>query len=156
MTIKKIVLFLIVLVMVVGCESSKNNNQADTRIYLSSKYYNNGGHYLDIRSDNLLELENDNYILYTYNPYCTFEIPCDEIFKVFMNKYQISFLSMPFSEFKKTKFYENIKYGPTVVIVQKGNIVAYLDANSNFDLDKYQNSNTFEKWIKKYIFVNHE
>ena len=68
MTIKKIVLFLIVLVMVVGCESSKNNNQADTRIYLSSKYYNNGGHYLDIRSDNLLELEtnltNGSYLKY--------------------------------------------------------------------------------------------
>ena len=60
---------------------------------------------------------------------------------------------MPFSEFKKTKFYETVKYGPTVIVIQNGNIIAYLDANSNLDLAKYQNANTFESWIKKYIFV---
>ena len=153
MTIKKILLFLLFLVLITGCSKNDPVDPTDIRIHLSSKYYNTNGVYLDIRSETLSEVKNDNYILYTYNPYCTFETPCDEIFKVFMEKYHISFLSMPFSEFKKTKFYETVKYGPTVIVIQNGNIIAYLDANSNLDLAKYQNANTFESWIKKYIFV---
>ncbi len=153
MTIKKIVSLLIILLIITGCGCSKKEDPTDNRIYLSSKYYNNGGVYLDIKSETLNELENDNYVLYTYNPYCTFEIPCDEIFKVFMEKYKVSFLSIPFSEFKKTKFYEKVKYGPTVIIISKGSIIAYLDANSNFDLAKYQKASAFETWIKKYVYV---
>ena len=152
--IKKIAIGLIFLIILAGC--NEKQKIADNRIYLSSKYYNNAGVYLDIKGEALNELENDNYVLYTYNPYCTFEIPCDEIFKVFMEKYKVSFLSMPFSEFKKTKFYETIKYGPTIVIVSRGTIIAYLDANSNFDLVKYQKPSSFEAWIKKYIIVENK
>lgn len=151
--LKKAIVSFLVLLMITGCACSKKEDPTDNRIYLSSKYYNNGGVYLDIKSEALTEIENDNYVLYTYNPYCTFEVPCDEIFKVFMEKYKVSFLSMPFNEFKKTKFYETVKYGPTVLIVSKGNIIAYLDANSNFDLAKYQKATAFETWIKKYVFV---
>jgi len=150
MTIKKI---LLVFVIILLCGCSNKENPVDNRIYLSSKYYNNGGVYLDIKSDVLDELENDNYVLYIYNPYCNFEIPCDEIFKVFMKKYKVDFLSMPFNEFKKTKYYDTVKYGPSVIIIKKGEIVAYLDANSNADLIKYQKANAFEGWIKKYVFV---
>ena len=151
--LKKVIVSFLALLMITGCGCEKKEDPTDNRIYLSSKYYNNGGVYLDIKSETLDELENDNYVLYTYNPYCSFEIPCDEIFKVFMEKYKVSFLSIPFSEFKKTKFYESVKYGPTVLIVSKGNIIAYLDANSNFDLAKYQKAKEFETWIKKYVFV---
>ncbi len=151
--LKKVIVSFLALLMITGCACSKKEDPTDNRIYLSSKYYNNGGVYLDIKSETLDELENDSYVLYTYNPYCTFEVPCDEIFKVFMEKYKVSFLSMPFNEFKKTKFYETVKYGPTVLIVSKGNIIAYLDANSNFDLAKYQKATAFETWIKKYVFV---
>lgn len=146
--IKKIVISFIALLLITGCGANKEEN----KIELTSKYYN-GGNYLDIKSETLNDLESENYILYTYNPYCSFDIPCDEIFEVFMKKYKIDFLSIPFSEFKKTKFYDNIKYAPTVVIIEKGEIIAYLDANSDDDLDKYQKANAFESWMKKYIVL---
>ena len=37
--------------------------------------------------------------------------------------------------------------------VEEGKIVAYLDANDDKDLDKYQDSKIFEEWINKYIYT---
>ena len=38
-------------------------------------------------------------------------------------------------------------------IGKEGKIVTYLDANSNKDLDRYQDSKKFEEWINKYIYT---
>ena len=93
-------------------------------------------------------------LLFTYNNYCSLPIPCEYIFEDFMSKYNISIVSIPFKEFKETKYYKKVKYAPTIIIIKEGNIVAYLDANSEKDLDKYQNINDFEKWISKYIYLD--
>ena len=54
---------------------------------------------------------------------------------------------------KNTKFYENVKYAPSVIIIKDGEIVSYLDANSDKDLEKYQDANKFIKWLKEYIYL---
>lgn len=47
-----------------------------------------------------------------------------------MDKYQIDFISIPFAEFKKTSFYQDVSFAPSIVIVNKGKIVDYLKATS--------------------------
>ena len=69
-------------------------------------------------------------------------------------KYKIDFLSISFEEFKTTKFYQTIKYAPSVLVVEQGNIVAYLNANSDDDLEKYQDTNKFEEWLNNYIYFS--
>ena len=59
-----------------------------------------------------------------------------------------------FDDFKKTTFHKKIKYAPSVLVVNKGKIIAYLDANSDDDLEKYQDVNKFEDWISKYIYFS--
>ena len=71
-----------------------------------------------------------------------------------MKKYKIDFLTINIDEYKKTKFYTQVKYAPTVIVVNNNRIVAYLDAEKDKDLDKYQDVNEFEKWINKYIETN--
>ena len=68
---KKILLILIILLT--GCTQ---------KIYLNNKYYNEGKFIKDYNIE-------DNFILYTYNNYCTFEKPCEETFQKFMDKYKI-------------------------------------------------------------------
>ena len=68
-----------------------------------------------------------------------------------MEKYKIDFLSMPFKEFKNTKYYNKVKYAPSIIIIKQGKIVSYLDANKDKDLQKYQDVHEFENWINKYI-----
>ena len=138
---KKLIILLLPLLILTGCKKQE-------KITLPEKYYNEGK-FITINS--LENLENETYILYTYNNYCSFEIPCDKIFKEYMEKYKIDFLSMPFKEFKNTKFYYKVKYAPSVIIVKEGKIISYLNANKDQDLQKYQDVHEFEKWINKYI-----
>ena len=55
--------------------------------------------------------------------------------------------------YKKTNYYKKVKYAPTIIIINKGKVVAYLDANSNSDLNKYQDIKEFEQWISNYIYL---
>ena len=120
------------------------------KFYLDNDYYNEGN-FISVKAKNF---ENKgNYILYTYNSYCNFPIPCEDIFKDFMSKYSIDFLSMPFEEFRKTELYKKIRYAPSIIIVKDGKIISYLDADSDNDTDKYQDTKEFEKWISKYIYL---
>lgn len=121
-----------------------------SKIYLTDKYYNKGNF---IKKDSLSTIKNDSYILYTFNPFCSFPKPCEDVFKSFMTKYKIDMIYMPFSSFKKTDLYKKIKYAPSVIIVKKGKIVSYLDANSDNDIEKYQKENVFTTWIKNYIYL---
>ena len=140
---KLIVLLLFILISFTGCENKK--------VTLSSKYYNSNGVFIDIHSSDIKNLSDNNYILYAYNNFCNFSIPCDSIFQEFMKKYSIDFLSINIDEYKKTDFFNKVRYAPTVLIIKENKIIAYLDANSDSDYDKYQDEEKFEKWIKEYI-----
>ena len=135
--------FLILIILLIGCKKIE-------KIYLNDKYYNEGK-FIEVK--NIDNLKEETYILYTYNNYCTFNKPCEEIFKEYMGKYKIDFVSIPFEYFKTTALYNKIKYGPSIIIIKEGKIIAYLDPNKDIDKEKYQDTKAFEEWINKYIYV---
>lgn len=141
---KKVVLILLGLITLCSCQKKQE------KFYLNENYYNVSG-LKEITKDDILE--NDNFILFTYNNYCSLAIPCEDIFKEFSENNNIQILSIPFDEFKNTKYYENVKYGPSVLIIKDGNLVAYLNAEKNSDIKKYQDINEFTDWIKNYIYL---
>ena len=138
---KKTVLFIITLLLITGCGK-------EGKVRLSSKYYNEGN-YIAVKT--LDGLGKDSYVLYTYNNYCSFKISCETIFKQYMEKHKIDFVSMPFEYFKQTKYYGKVKFGPSVIVIKEGKIIAYLDADKDEDLEKYQDLEKFETWISQYI-----
>ena len=143
---KKIVLLLILILTITGCTFNKEIK----KFSLNDNYYNNSTGFITAKSDTLPK--KDSYVLYTYNNYCNLAIPCDQIFTSFMAKYNISFVSIQFEEFKKTDYYKKVKYAPSIIVIKKGEIVTYLDADSDEDLDKYQDVTAFETWLEKYIY----
>ena len=128
-------------------------NRHIKKFYLDNVYYNQG-EFIKIKYENFKKLEKSNYILYTYNNYCNFSVPCENIFKEFMQKYHIDFIDMPYNEYKKTELQKIVKYAPSIIIVKKGKVVAYLDANKNEDIEKYQDENEFEQWLNQYIYFS--
>ena len=122
------------------------------KFYLDEHYYNQGD-FVEITSEEFEALDSQNYILFTYNNYCAFSIPCDEIFKEFMEKYDIDFLSMSYEEFKETKLHDTVEFAPSVIIVKNWKIVDYLDSEKDKYLDMYQDVEKFGQWIKKYIEI---
>ena len=143
---KLLLIILIIPILFTACTSS------DSKIYLSDKYYNKGV-FIDITNNDLNKIKNDNYLLYIYNPFCNFKIPCEKIFKDTMDKYKIDILSMGIEEYKKTSFFDKVRYAPSIIVIKSGKIIAYLDADKDEDYDKYQNSDEFEKWLSEYIYL---
>ncbi len=139
---KKIISILFI-ILLVACTKEK--------IYLDDEYYNNG-EYIEVDSNYFNDNSHKNYIIYVSNTFCMFSVPCADIFEEYMKKYNISFLSIKIDEYKKTKFYEKVKYVPTVIIVRDGKILSYLNAESDDDINKYQDISEFESWVNKYIY----
>lgn len=150
-----IITLCIITLIITGCSFNKkiNQNSDIERFYLNDEYYNKGN-FISIDSAKLNKMTNESYVLFTYNNYCSMSVPCEEIFEEFMKKYNIDFLSIPFEEFKNTNIYKTVKYAPSVILIEKGNIVTYLDAESDDDLNKYQDINKFEEWMNNYIYFS--
>lgn len=156
---KKSLLFVLFILSftITGCSFSNKLNQNDNikRFYLEDKYYHKGD-FIKIDSRSFENIKNESFVLFTYNNYCSMAKPCEEIFKEFMKKYKIDFLSMSFEEFKNTDIYKSVKYAPSIIIIEKGKIISYLDAESDEDLNKYQDINEFEKWINNYVYFSNK
>lgn len=144
---KRLILSIILIFSIFLLSSCTN----DQRFHLEKKYYNNGK-YIELKSDDFKKLGKSNYILFTYNNYCQFKIPCDEIFKQFIDEYNISIIKMPYAEFKNTSLHKKVLYAPSVIIVKKGKVVSYLDAAKDEDVEKYQSIDKFAEWLEKYIY----
>lgn len=72
----------------------------------------------------------------------------------FSEKYHIYYYKISMGVFEKTKLYnKNLKYAPTIIIVNKGKVVAYTDPNSDISIKLTKNYSDFEKWIKKYVVI---
>ena len=132
--------------LLTGCIFNKQE-----KFYLNDKYYNKG-EYIKLNSSELENIKKDSMIIYTYNNYCNLPIHCENIFKEFMVKYHIDFISIPFAEFKKTALYSDVSFAPSIVIIENGKVIDYLKADSNDDYDKYQKVDVFEEWLGKYIY----
>lgn len=144
----KKILLIIISFLLVGCSIQKKFS-LDNDYYKESKYIN-------VTKTDIENLNDSNYLLFVYNNYCSLKIPCDTIFKKVMDKYNITVNQITFEEFKETSLYKKVEYAPTIIIVKKGKIIDYLDANSDKDLSKYQDEIEFENWLNKYINLTNE
>ena len=129
-----------------------NKNTKIDKITLENEYYNNNG-LKNISKETLETLltQKKSFIIFTYNNICTFKKPCDKIFEKVSKEINIQILQIPFQTFKETKLYEKVKYAPSIIIINEGEILTYLDANEDKDLEKYQDENKFKQWLLKYI-----
>ncbi len=144
---KILVLLIAILVILTGCDRKE-------KFYLDDKYYGDYK-FIDVDNNKIDKLQKDkaSYMVFTFNPYCQFQKPCDEVFEAFMKDYNISIYNIPFAEFKETELYKHVKYAPSVILINKGKVVAYLDANKDEDLDKYQEVKDFKEWVERYVYL---
>ena len=127
------------------------------KFYLEDTYYNKGGlKNTTIKEVNNLIKNKKSFILFTYNDFCSFSVPCDSVFEESSNKLNIEILQIPYRDFKKTVLNKKIEYGPSVLIINKGKIVKYLDAEKDNDKELYQDTKKFNSWLQKYIYIQKE
>lgn len=143
---KKVILIIIFILSMTGCGKESN------KFYLNEEYYNDS-RLVDIDNLELISMfdTNKSFILFTYNPYCNFKVSCESIVEEFSKDNNITVFKIPFEEFKKTKLYKTVKYAPSIILINDGKIVSYLDPNKDEDSIKYQDKNALNNYIEMYI-----
>lgn len=134
--------------LLVGC-----NNKQDTFSLDKEYYQNNSFNELDKNTFDDLINNKKSFAIFIYQPLCSTSYEFNKILTEFANQYQISFYKMSFSDMKETELKEYIKYYPSLVIYYEGEIVDYLDANSDSDSEYYKSIDGFKKWFSNYVSI---
>ena len=148
---KKLIVFSLTMIfcfLLVGC-----NNKQDTFSLDKEYYQNNSFNELDKNTFDDLINNKKSFAIFIYQPLCTTSYEFNKILTEFANQYQISFYKMSFSDMKETELKEYIKYYPSLVIYNEGEIVDYLDANSDSDSEYYKSVDGFKKWFSNYVSI---
>lgn len=143
-TIKIFSLVIISCLLFSGCGKQKFS--------LDDKYYGSGqiNEISDSEFQNLIDNE-ETFAMFIYQPLCAASDALEKVLNEFVYKNQLTFYKMSFTNMKKTALGEEIKYYPSVVIYHEGQIVDYLDANSEEDEEIYQNIDEFTNWFAGYV-----
>ena len=142
-----ILLFIIILLIY----TYKLNN----KFYLTKKYYDNYQYkVINHKKVEKMISNNDSFVLFTNNDFCIFKVPCDNIFKSVFKDSNMTLFYIRFDEFKKTSLYKKVNYAPSVLLINNGQLITYLDPDSDSDSKVYQSKKEFRKWLEKYIYLN--
>lgn len=155
---KKIVIGIIISIIIL-CTIGLliNKNQPNKKVYLTKKYYENKEQaFLQVDEQEIKKLKDETFILYTFNSFCKFPIPCDSIFEQFMKDNNITIVSIPYDKYKLTDYVKKVKYAPSILIINKNKVIAYLDADKDEDVNKYQDIEEFTNWVKEYIYLKNK
>ncbi len=119
---------------------------------LEEKYYENMS-IIDIKHDRYEELvdKKENFILYLTLDGCTSCVVFGSKAVDFVVKNKITVYRIEYKEFSQTDLKDEVKYAPSMMIFKKGKLKAYLDAQSDDDLQYYSDSSSLQTWFEKYI-----
>ena len=148
---KKLIVFSLIIIsciLLVGCNKRQNT------FSLNEEYYKNSS-FNELNNDTFTDLISNkkSFAIFIYQPLCSTSNEFNKVLTEFANQYQISFYKMSFTDMKKTELKAHIKYYPSLVIFHKGEIVDYLDANSDSHSEYYKSVEGFRKWFSGYVSI---
>lgn len=135
--------------LMIGCQSEQS-------FELDEEYYNNSNALVEINNEKLrsLEKEKGSFAVFVYLPNCATSTEFNNILMEFLEKKQMSFYKISGLDIDNTKIGETLKFYPSVVIYNQGEIFSYLRADSNEDKNYYKSSDNFEEWFTAKVFLD--
>ena len=127
----------------------------DNKFSLEKKYYEKST-YTEIEKEEYEKLikDKESFAMFIYQPLCTTSYNFNKVLTKFMDMYEMNFYQMSFANMKETDLKDKIKYYPSFAIFKDGELVDYLDANSDEDTNKYKSLDYFASWFSSYVKVN--
>lgn len=133
-------------------------------VVLDAEYYaatgefeNQDGEFLELlsseRFDELVEQEK-SFVLFVDQVNCVNADRMREFMRDYMAERRLGAYRMMFGEMKETGLSGAVKYYPSVVVFNKGRVVAFLDANVDEDVDEYNNYEAFRDWLNAKVWYN--
>ena len=142
---KKIIVLILISLLLVGCNG---------KIKLEDKYYKRSEFididYLDV--DDLIKSK-ENFVVFIYQPMCTMSSEFEKLLDEYMDIKRISIYKMSFTDMKKTSLKDTVKFYPSFIIFKDGEVVDFLDADSDEDTNKYKILKAFKEWFEGYVEI---
>lgn len=142
---KKIIVLILISLLLVGCNG---------KIKLEDKYYKRS-EFIDIDYlgvDDLIKSK-ENFVVFIYQPMCTMSSEFEKLLDEYMDIRKISIYKMSFTDMKKTSLKDTVKFYPSFIIFKDGEVVDFLDADSDEDTNKYKILKAFKEWFEGYVEI---
>ena len=142
---KKIIVLILVSILLVGCNG---------KIKLEDKYYKKS-EFIDVDHSKVNDLmkSKESFVVFIYQPMCTMSSEFEELLDEYMDIRKISIYKMSFSDMKKTSLKDTVRFYPSFIIFKDGEVVDFLDADSDEDTNRYKILKAFKEWLESYIEV---
>lgn len=116
------------------------------KVKLDAEYYGTSGS-TSIKKEQYEQMIKDkkSFIVASSASLCNSNIL--DYIDTFSDEEKVSFVSINWAELKGTNATEMIKFPPTIFIVEKGDIRAYLDSDAEKDVEKYNDYEVFKAWM---------
>lgn len=121
---------------------------------LSDEYYGKDG-FENIDAERLRNLitQKKSFALLISKPACTASTDFEKVVTEFSEKYQIAFEKIDFVEMREAELIEELRYNPSVALYREGELVTFLSASDDGDLEAYQSEVGFTRWWGKYAKI---
>jgi len=150
----KLILCSLLIFLVIGCK--KEEKEIKNKIFSFEDKYYIEGKFIDLDKETLNNMiENkESFGVFVYQPLCAASSSFNEVLNEFINQYQMSFYKVKYSDIKETNLGKTLKYYPSFIIYKDGELVEYLEADKDEDLEYYKSVDGFKNWITKYVKIN--
>lgn len=145
-----VVAAVVVAVVVVVCWSHEQAELAPAReeFILTAEYYGAG----EVRAINAGEFarlmtEKQSFVVILRMVVCPAEFPITTVAKTLAEEEKVTFLELTEAEFKQTELAQKVKYLPSAVIVHEGEVVDFLDAEDDADVEYYKSAVGLKRWL---------
>ena len=137
-------------ILFVGAASGWFDNH---KVKLDAEYYADGAEFMELTAgeyEGLIEAKK-SFVVMVDQSGCTTADRLREYVTRYMTETGILVYKMMFEQVKESSLHDQVKYYPSVVVVDKGVVRAYLRADSDEDAEVYNNYNAFREWMEKYL-----
>lgn len=125
----------------------------DSKVKLDAEYYADGAEFMELTAgeyEGLVEAKK-SFVVFVDQGGCTTADRLREYVTQYMAETGILAYKMMFEEVKESSLHERVKYYPSVAVVSRGKVVAYLRADSDEDAEAYNNYDAFKEWMGEYL-----
>lgn len=95
--------------------------------------------------------EKKSFLVFVDQDGCITARGLEKIAKEISKEKNLKIYHIMFSDAKNTTMHDSVKYYPSFAIVKQGNIVSWLKADADEDVERYKNKDEFSKWLNNYI-----
>lgn len=92
--------------------------------------------------------EHKSFLVVVHMTICPAEFPLTDTTKKLVHEEKVQIYYMNEAEFKQTSLAERIKYLPSLAVIRDGQVVNFLDAESDQDLEAYKSVEALKSWLQ--------